>query len=105
MRRLIHIFFIVTGVMALTIFPSCKKFITVAPITVFSTPLQALIDSDSSLSVFYAMVKKAKDSAMYGGVDSVTVLIPTNTAFAAQGITVSTINSMSAASADSLLRY
>jgi uncharacterized surface protein with fasciclin (FAS1) repeats len=105
MKRLVYLLFFVIALTGLVILPSCKKFITVAPITIFSTPLQALIDSDSSLSVFYAVVKKAKDSALYGGIDSVTVLIPTNTAFASQGITVSTVNSMSAAAADSLLRY
>jgi uncharacterized surface protein with fasciclin (FAS1) repeats len=104
MKRLIQVLFIVIAVT--TILSACKKTTAVfVPIKIFSTPLQALINGDTSLSVFYAVVKKAKDSAMYGGTDSITVLIPTNTAFASQGITVATVNSMSAASADSLLRY
>lgn len=105
MKRMALTLFITVLITGVTILPSCKKFITVAPITVFSTPLQALINSDTSLSVLYAVVQKAKDSALYGGTDSVTVLLPTNTAFASQGITVSTVNAMSPATADSLLRY
>ncbi|MEP6750741.1 MAG: fasciclin domain-containing protein [Bacteroidota bacterium] len=104
MKRMIQVLFFVIALTAML--PSCKKTTAVfVPIKIFSTPLQALINSDTSLSVFYALVKKAKDTAMYGGTDSITVLIPINGAFASQGITFSTVSSMSAATADSLLRY
>lgn len=83
---------------------SCKKNIVVTN-GPFSTPLQALINSDTSLSVYYAAVKKANDNGLYAGIDSMIVLIPGDSAFAAKGITVSTINAMSVAGADSLLRY
>ena len=87
MKRLVYILFFAAGLFCTTVIPSCKKVnATFTPLKVFSTPLQALINSDTSLSVFYAMVQKAKDTALYGGTDSVTVLIPTNTAFASQGI-------------------
>jgi uncharacterized surface protein with fasciclin (FAS1) repeats len=105
MKRLLYVLLAVAGLTGATILPSCTKNATFIPIKIFSTPLQALINSDTSLSVFYAAVKKANDSSMYGGTDSNTVLILTNTAFASQGITASTIRSMSAASADSLLKY
>src|SRR5450432_2645454 len=106
MKKLAYLLFILICAACMVIIPACKKTNAVfVPIKIFSTPLQALIDSDTSLSVFYAIVKKAKDTALYGGTDSVTVLIPTNTAFAAQGITLSAISSMSAATADSLVRY
>ncbi len=85
-------------------FASCQKTSTPANIT-SSTPLQALINSDTSLSVFYAAVKKAGDNSLYASTDSITVLIPTNSAFALQGVTASTISAMSIASVDSLLRY
>jgi uncharacterized surface protein with fasciclin (FAS1) repeats len=92
-------------VAGLVYFSSCsKKNITVQPI-VSSTPLQALINSDTSLSIYYAAVKKAGANALYGGTDSAIVLIPGNAAFTAQGISLATINALSAASADSLLRY
>lgn len=87
-----------------TVVSCAKKNITIQPI-VSSTPLQALINSDTSLSIYYAAVKKANDNALYAGTDSAIVLIPVDSAFAAQGISVATINAMSAAAADSLLRY
>jgi uncharacterized surface protein with fasciclin (FAS1) repeats len=88
----------------IVIFPSCKKDTIPAAIT-SSTPLQAFINSDTSLSVFYTAIQKAGDNALYGGTDSVTVLAPTNAAFALQGVTVSAISSMSVMLLDSLLRY
>jgi uncharacterized surface protein with fasciclin (FAS1) repeats len=99
------VLFIVISLAAFTLFPACsKKNITVQPI-VSSTPLQALINSDTSLSIYYALVKKAAANALYGGTDSAIVLIPGDAAFKAQGITMATISAMPAASADSLLRY
>ena len=69
------------------------------------TPLQSYYRNDTSLSIFNAAVNKAGDQDLYGGSDSVTVLIPTNQAFRNAGITESTINSMSSAAVHSLLRY
>ena len=89
------------GVLALA---GCKKNYSVQPI-VSSTPLQALINSDTSLSNYYAAVKKSNNNALYGSLDSITVLIPTNDAFGAAGITPAAINNLTAAGADSLLRY
>jgi len=69
------------------------------------TPLQTYISGDSSLSIFNAAISRAGDTHLYGGSDSVTVLVPTNDAFRAAGITAATINSMSSSAVDSLLRY
>jgi len=100
----LYIFFLMPFFAGL-LFTSCsKKNITVEPI-VSSTPLQALINSDTSLSIYYAAVKKAGANALYGGTDSAIVLIPGDSAFKAEGITPATINAMSVAGADSLLRY
>ena len=98
------IFFIVLSAAGMLAISCSKKNITIQPI-VSSTPLQALINSDTSLSIYYAAVKKAGANALYGGTDSAIVLIPGDSAFKAQGITLTTINAMSAAGADSLLRY
>ncbi len=104
MKQLLHVSFVVAVFASVVIFPSCKKDSTSVTTTV-STPLQSLINTDTTLSVFYAAVSKSGDNSLYGGTDSVTVLIPTNAAFLSQGITASTIASMSTAAADSLVRY
>ena len=70
-----------------------------------STPLQTYIAGDTSLSIYNAAIAKANDASLYAGSDSVTVLIPTNAAFRAEGITAATISSMSSTAVDSLLRY
>jgi uncharacterized surface protein with fasciclin (FAS1) repeats len=88
------------------IFASCHKDNNPAPNPAPTpTPLQAYISSDTSLSIYNAAILKANDAALYAGMDSVTVLVPTNDAFRAQGITAATISSMSSTAVDSLLRY
>jgi uncharacterized surface protein with fasciclin (FAS1) repeats len=69
------------------------------------TGLQNFISADTSLSVFNTAIQREGNSTLYAGTDSVTILAPTNDAFRAQGITATTINSMSAIAVDSLLRY
>ena len=103
MKKL-RVLFVPMFTMLVVLFSCAKKNITVQPI-VSSTPLQAFINSDTSLSVYYAAVKKAGNNALYGGIDSAVVLIPADSVFKTQGITVTTINAMSPANADSLLRY
>jgi len=83
---------------------SCKKTVVVTP-TISSTPLYALLIGDTSLSVFNAAVQKAGDSALFHGIDSITVLAPTNAALLTAGITSTTVNAMPAKSLDSLVRY
>lgn len=88
-----------------TILAACHKDNNPSPPPPTPTPLQAYISSDTSLSIYNAAVTKANDQALFTGTDSVTVLVPTNDAFRAEGITAATINSMSSSAVDSLLRY
>jgi uncharacterized surface protein with fasciclin (FAS1) repeats len=69
------------------------------------TPLQTYISGDTSLSIYNAAIARAGDNSLYGGSDSVTVLVPTNNAFRAAGISTTTIANMSSTAVDSLLRY
>jgi uncharacterized surface protein with fasciclin (FAS1) repeats len=70
-----------------------------------STPLQTYIANDTSLSIYQAAIVKANAEDRFKGTDSETVLIPTNDAFRAAGISQATINSMTQSQVDSLLRY
>ena len=89
----------------LMIFESCHKDSNPAPAPVTNTPLQEYISGDTSLSIFNAAIVKSGDASLYAGMDSVTVLAPTNDAFRAAGISQSTIAGMSSSAVDSLLRY
>ena len=90
---------------SLGMFSACKKTVTVSPITNPSTPLYALLIGDTSLSLFNSAVQKAGDSALYHNTDSIAVLMPSNAAMQAAGFSSATINSLSAKSLDSLVRY
>jgi uncharacterized surface protein with fasciclin (FAS1) repeats len=94
-------YFILPG---FAIFASCHKDNNPTPGPT-PTPLQTYISGDTSLSIYNAAITKANDASLLSGSDSVTVLAPTNDAFRAAGISVSTINSMSSSAVDSLLRY
>jgi uncharacterized surface protein with fasciclin (FAS1) repeats len=95
----------VMGLLGMAVFTSCHKNNDMGTLGASYTPLQNYISSDTSLTTFNAAIQRANDKTLYAGSDSVTVLIPTNTAFASQGITVSSINNMSPGAVDSLLRY
>ncbi|MFT3932318.1 MAG: fasciclin domain-containing protein [Chitinophagaceae bacterium] len=84
---------------------SCKKTVTNNTSIESSTPLYALIIGDTSLSIYNAAVQKAGDKPLFLNTRFITVLIPTNTAFLAAGISKNSINAMSVAGADSLVRY
>jgi transforming growth factor-beta-induced protein len=88
----------------LAVIASCHKDNNPSP-NPASTPLQTYIAGDTSLSIYNAAIAKANDASLYAGSDSVTVLIPTNAAFRAEGISAATISSMSSTAVDSLLRY
>ncbi len=96
----------VFAVPGIVILASCHKDNNPAPNpTPTPTALQTYLSNDTSLSIYNAAVTKANDAALYAGSDSVTVLVPTNNAFRAEGITAATISSMSSSAVDSLLRY
>ncbi len=84
---------------------ACHKDDTPTPVTPPSTPLQSYIAGDTSLSIFNSAITKAGDNSLYGTTDSVTVLIPTNDAFRAAGISAASISNMSQTAVDSLLKY
>lgn len=89
----------------LVVIASCHKDNNPGTTTPTPTPLQTYIAGDTSLSIYNAAVAKANDASLYSGSDSVTVLVPTNDAFRAEGITTNTISAMSSTAVDSLLRY
>lgn len=95
---------ILLAALAVSFFASCKKDVNNNSLST-TTPLYALITGDSSISIFNAAVQKSGDSKLFLGTDSITVLIPTNTAFLSEGITLSSISAMSQAQTDSLVRY
>lgn len=93
------------GCLAILLFlslASCKK--TASPVKNRITPFQTLINTDTSLSFYHRMVLQANDAGLIGN-DSVTVLIPTNTAFRSAGYSVGVIDSLSTSLADNLIRY
>ena len=81
---------------------ACKK--TAAPVPVVITPLQTLINTDSTLSYFHRLIIQSNESGLLAD-DTVTLLIPTNTAFRAAGYTQSFIDSIQTSTADNLVRY
>ncbi len=86
------------------LFYSCSK-TPVIPSFNPSTPLYALVIGDTDLTLFNMAVQKAGDSVLFHSIDSITVLLPTNTALSSQGITSAVINAMPAKSLDSFVRY
>lgn len=81
---------------------SCKK--AASSVGNPTTPLQTLINTDTTLSLYHRMVLRANDAGLIGN-DSATVLIPTNAAFRSAGYSEVAIDSLSAAFADNLVRY
>jgi uncharacterized surface protein with fasciclin (FAS1) repeats len=81
---------------------ACQK--TPTPEKISLTPLQTLVNTDTSLSLFHRMILQANETVLLAD-DSVTLLIPTNAAFRQEGYSETTIDSLSATFADRLLRY
>jgi len=98
-------FFYRKGSLALLILfclASCRK--TPAPVTNPITPLQSLINTDTSLSIFHRLVLRANEAGLVGN-DSVTFLIPSNTAFRSAGYNEGAIDTFPSSIADRLIRY
>lgn len=81
---------------------ACKK--PPSPVRNTITPLQTLINTDTTLSLFHRMVLQANDAGLIGN-DSVTVLIPTNAAFRSAGYSETVIDSIGTTFSDNLIRY
>ncbi|MES1160378.1 MAG: fasciclin domain-containing protein [Bacteroidota bacterium] len=93
------------GFLALLFFcwlAGCNK--TPAPTKNPITPLQELVNTDTTLSLFHRMVLQANEAGLLGN-DSVTLLLPTNAAFRSAGYSEAIIDSLSAAFADRMVRY
>jgi uncharacterized surface protein with fasciclin (FAS1) repeats len=83
-------------------FISCKK--TAAPEKVPITPLQTLINTDTTLTLYHRMLLQANDAALLAD-DSVTLLLLSNDVLRSAGYSEIIIDSLSAFFLDNLLRY
>src|SRR5438445_56625 len=81
---------------------SCRK--TPPPVLNPITPLQSLINTDTSLSFFHRMLLVANETGLLAD-NSITFLIPTNTAFRAAGYSQGNIDSLMPSVADRLVSY
>jgi len=81
---------------------SCRK--TASPAINPITPLQSLINSDTSFSLFHRMLLIANETGLLAD-NSSTLLIPTNGAFRAAGYSEGQIDSLLPSVADRLISY
>ncbi len=84
-------------------FFSCKKTKTTTT-KVTLTPLQTLVNGDTTMSLFHQMLIEGNDVGLLAD-DSATLLIPTNIALRAAGYTSDSISNMSSTLADRLIKY
>jgi hypothetical protein len=82
-------------------FLACKK---TPPAKVVVTPLQTLINTDTSLTLFHRMILQANDAGLLND-QPVTVFIPRNSVLIAGGYPELIIDSMSSTLADRIIRY
>lgn len=69
-----------------------------------NTPLQNLVNSDTSLTLFHHLLLRGNDVALLAD-DSITILIPTNAALRQAGYPENIVDSSSSAVVDRMLRY
>lgn len=81
---------------------SCTKSSSTKPNPL--TPLNALINTDTSLSMFHRMILTANETALLSD-NQVTLLIPTNAAFRAAGYTEGMIDTLAPSVADHIISY
>jgi uncharacterized surface protein with fasciclin (FAS1) repeats len=81
---------------------SCKKAPPAKPIAI--TPLQTLVNSDTTLTLFHQMILVANDAALLADTTQ-TILIPRNAVLEAAGYTNVIIDSTSSFLLDQLIRY
>src|ERR1700761_6281443 len=82
-------------------FLACKK---TPPPKIQVTPLQTLINTDTTLTLFHRMILQANDAGLLND-EAVTVFIPRNAVLIRQGYPEIIIDSMSSTLADRLVRY
>jgi uncharacterized surface protein with fasciclin (FAS1) repeats len=81
---------------------SCKKSPPPAPIQL--SPLQKLVNTDTSLSLYHRLILQANETALLND-DTVTLLIPVNAAFRAAGYSADSIDNISATQANNIVQY
>lgn len=81
---------------------ACKK--TAPAVSNPLTPLQSLINTDTSLSLYHRMLLAANETGLLAD-NSVTLLIPTNSAFRAAGYNEALIDSLKPSVADRIISY
>jgi uncharacterized surface protein with fasciclin (FAS1) repeats len=81
---------------------SCKKAAPAKPIPI--TPLQTLVNSDTTLTLFHQMILVANDAALLADT-TVTLLLPRNAVLEAAGYTNVSIDSTSSYVLDQVIRY
>lgn len=86
-----------------SVLPSCKKAAPAAKVTL--TPMQTLVNSDTTLTLFHQMLLQANDAGLLANDSAITWLLPTNAVLRAGGYTEIFIDSMSSFQADELIRY
>ena len=98
-----HLCFRLSGLLSLLFigFLACKK---TPPPKIVVTPLQTLVNSDTSLVLFHRMILQANDAGLLND-ESVTAFIPRNNVLIQGGYPDSVIDSMSSSFADRILRY
>jgi uncharacterized surface protein with fasciclin (FAS1) repeats len=87
---------------ALGLIPACKKSTPAAPVPL--TPLQKKINADSTLSSYHRLLIESNQLGLLND-DTVTLLIPDNTAFRAAGFTADSIDKFGATQAGNIVRY
>jgi hypothetical protein len=81
---------------------SCKKAAPPKPVPI--TPLQTLVNSDTSLTLFHDMLLQANDAVLLKDTSAI-LLIPTNAVLRQAGYSQTIIDSTSAYLLDRILRY
>jgi uncharacterized surface protein with fasciclin (FAS1) repeats len=89
-------------IVLLAVAGSCRK--TAAPVFNPITPLQSLINTDTSFSLYHRLLLIANESGLLAD-NPVTLLVPSNAAFRAAGYSESSIDSLPPSAADRVVSY
>ena len=92
------------GSLALISIFACKKTHTTIPAKPVLTPLQTLINTDTTLSLYHLMILQANDEALMNDVTA-TLFFPRNAVLEQAGYSDIIIDSMSSTLADRIVRY
>jgi len=81
---------------------SCQKTSKTGPAPI--TPLQTLVNSDTTLTLFHQLLLQANETVLLAD-NPITLLLPTNAALRQSGFVDTVIDKMSATQADRIVRY